>query len=312
MPNTLAHIGAQGPASRLVLPGADLKWVFLGCIVPDLGWILQRFVWALPVVEVSPYDLRLYTAAQTSLFMCLILSAGLAAFSRFAGRVFLILALNAVLHLLLDATETKWANGVHLLAPFSWELVNFGLYWPEDAPTLALTGLGVVFFVYAWWRLPEPPSDLVRPRGRRAALAALALLAYVLLPPAFMPALRAADSHFVGTLMARDERPGRPVEFDRIRYVDDGGPGGGALVVWTGERLAATGLTPEGTTKVSVRGRFVDETTVEILELRTHPPGQRDLASVAGLLLVLAWWLRSLHRPLRAAWRGRRTAPAAR
>lgn len=301
MPNTLAHLGVQGPASRIAIPGADLKWVFAGCVVPDLPWIARRVVHALPAVEVSPYDLRLYAIAQSSLLMCLILSAGLAAFSQFAGRVFAILALNALLHLLLDATETKWGNGVHLFAPFSWRIDNFGLYWPEDATALAITGLGLVFFGYAWWRLPPRPAlDLAWPRGRRAAVAAVALLAYILLPPVFFPALLAADTHSVATLVAPEERPGRPVAFDRVLYVPR--PDGDALIVtWAGEELAVAERPLDRSTTVSVRGRFLDETTVEIRELHAHWAGLRDLASYVGLLLVLAWWLRSLWGLVRAA-----------
>ncbi len=304
MPNTLAHIGVQGPASRIAIPGADLKWVFVGCVVPDLPWIANRVVQALPVVEVSPYDLRLYAIAQSSLFMCLVLSAGLAAFSRLTGRVFAILALNALLHLLLDATQTKWGNGVHLFAPFSWQLTEFNLFWPEDLPTLVITALGVAFFVYAWWWLPPPSaSDLVRPRGRRAALAALALAAYVLLPPAFFSALRADDSHYVATLLERQERPGRLIELDRKPYIAR--PDGDRVRTWAGEDLAMVGNPLDRSATVSIRARFVDETTVEILELHVHPPALRDLASVVGLALILAYWLRSLWPLLQAGRFGR-------
>jgi hypothetical protein len=307
MPNALAHIAVQGPASRLTIPGADLKWVFLGLLIPDLPWIFQRVVLALPV-EVSAYDLRLYTVAQSSLFMCLILSAGLAAFSRAPWRVFAILGLNSLLHLLLDATEVKWGAGVHLFAPFSWHLLRFDLLLLEGAVIGALTVLGLVFFAYVWWRLPPAPFDLCWPRGYRAVVAALALSTYLLLPPAFFPALQAADSHYVATLLERSERPGRLVEFDRRDYVHR--PGGDVLVTWAGEELDVAERVLDGSATVSVRARFIDESTIEILELQVHPPGVRDAASYVGLLLILAYWARSLWGPLRAGLRGRARSSA--
>jgi hypothetical protein len=44
VPNALAHLGVQGVATRALLRDADLKWVYIGCIIPDIPWILQRFV----------------------------------------------------------------------------------------------------------------------------------------------------------------------------------------------------------------------------------------------------------------------------
>jgi hypothetical protein len=35
MPNTLAHLGIQGVATLSWLKKADLKWIFIGCIIPD-------------------------------------------------------------------------------------------------------------------------------------------------------------------------------------------------------------------------------------------------------------------------------------
>jgi len=111
MPNTLAHLGIQAVATRSVIKSADLKWICLGCVVPDVPWILQRLVSALNS-GVDPYDLRLYAIVQSSLAMSLVLSAALAAFSRRPRTVFAILAFNATFHLVLDALQTKWGTGL--------------------------------------------------------------------------------------------------------------------------------------------------------------------------------------------------------
>jgi hypothetical protein len=95
-------------------------------VIPDVPWILQRIVSAgFTASVVDPYDLRLYTIVQSSLIACLVLSLALSLLSSAPRRVFMLLAFNSFVHLLLDAMETKWANGVNLFAPFSWQLLNF-------------------------------------------------------------------------------------------------------------------------------------------------------------------------------------------
>lgn len=291
MPNTLAHIGVQGFATRGLLQDADLKWIYLGCIVPDIPWIGRRLLGAV-VPEAWAYDLVLYATVQSALFMCLVLAAAFSTLSARSGRVFIILAIGSFMHLLLDALQTKWANGVHLFAPFSWELLNFGLFWPEDYQTLILTGLGLVYFAYAWWRLPCTADDLIRPGRRRLALGAVSLLAYVLVPLALLSGPEAADNHSVKSLREVADRRGREVAFDRERY--EPRAGGGVLYTFAGEELQVVGLQRDRPGDVSARGRFLDEDTVFIEDLHAHQDGARDFASYVGLLLVLAFWIRSL------------------
>jgi hypothetical protein len=111
VPNTLAHVGFRALATRAVAPATDLKWNYLGCIVPDVPWMLQR----------------LYGIVQATLAMSLCLILAFASLATEPGRAFSIVAGNAWLHLLLDTIEIKWANGVHLLAPFDWRLTSLGV-----------------------------------------------------------------------------------------------------------------------------------------------------------------------------------------
>lgn len=291
MPNTLAHLGVQALVTRGVMPGADLKWIYLGCVLPDAPWILQRAVRA-TFPDVPLYDLRLYVIAQSALFACLLLAGALSCLSVRPGRVFAMLALGSVLHLLMDALQTKWANGVHLFAPLTWEMLNFGLFWPEDLPSYALTALGLGYFVYAWWRLPYGADDLVRPRGRRLALGGALVAVYLVLPVALISGPEAADNHFVKTLREVEQRPGRALELDRRPYVKR--DGGDVLVTMSREELDVEGPTPEASAEVSIRGRFVDRDTVRILELHVHSSWFRDLSSYLGLGFVLAYWARCL------------------
>lgn len=290
MPNMLAHIGIHTLVTRGLIRGADVKWIWAGCVIPDLPWIGQRAARAL-MPDLSPYDIRLYAIVQASLFFCLVGSAALACLSDRPRRVFAILALGAALHLVLDGLQTKWANGVHLFAPFSWELWNAGLFWPEAWPTWVLTATGLGVAVYAFWRLRGGAEDLIRPRGGRLGTLLLLGLAYLAGPLALMPGPRAADAHYIATLEAVDARPGRAIAIDRNRVVE-----GPALRLWTGERVALTGATPDPGTIISLQGRFVDSRTIGVTALHVHAGRARDGASYLGLALVMAWWVWFLWR----------------
>ena len=72
MPNTLVHFAAQGAASHALWRRLDPRFVYLGCLLPDLPWILRRAVvgFGLPV---DTFDLRLYTMGLASLAGTLLL-----------------------------------------------------------------------------------------------------------------------------------------------------------------------------------------------------------------------------------------------
>ena len=296
MPNTLAHIGVQALITRGLIRQADMGWILTGCILPDVPWILHRVVRALPP-EISPYDLRLYAVVQSALVFCLIASAALACLSARPLRAAAVLGLGCVLHLLLDATQTKWANGVVLFAPLDWRVLNFGLYWPEDWPTLAMTGFGLGYFIWAFVRVrPWIPHDApARISPMRWILAAGLLMAYLLLPLPLMPRALAADPHYIATLQALEARPGRAAGFDRSRLIHD--PAGVPLLApWTGDtlRLDGQGL-PRTDGPVSVLGRFGPDGTFIVTQVHGHPPGRRDAFSYLGLLALALWGLAALR-----------------
>ncbi|OQX14987.1 MAG: hypothetical protein BWK76_13855 [Desulfobulbaceae bacterium A2] len=282
MPNTLAHIGVQGLLHRTWCSRLDLRWALVGCVLPDLSWILQRLL--IPLVPVPDLlDLRLYVMVQASLVLCLLPAAALALCARRPLAAFLLMAGNSMLHLLLDAVEIKWANGVHLLAPVSWRLTAFGLCWPESLWISGLTLLGLLVLILQGRDLLRQPSPLIRPgRGRGLVVLAL-LLAYLLLPFAWLDAAEVADNHFVRTLRQVAERPGRDIAFDRCRY----DPALGAVRIFSGEVLPVRGLTLTEPATLSLNGRFVDHHVVEVHDWHRHWPLVRDLTSGLGLAAVL-------------------------
>ena len=168
MPNTLAHFGIQALTNKAVFRPVDVKWIGLGCLLPDLPWITQRLI--LPLNMVDSIDLRLYVIIQSTLFFSLILSAAISLQVKDSKRIFLLLGFNCLLHLLLDATQTKWANGIHLLAPFSWQLINFNFYWPEQLPSLLLTLIGLILFPIFAWHNRHREIEFIMDRKHQAAV----------------------------------------------------------------------------------------------------------------------------------------------
>jgi hypothetical protein len=281
-------MGVQGVATRFLVKEADPRWILLGCLLPDVPWILLRIALG-SASWVDPYDAKLYAIVQASFAFCLMLSGALALVSAKPRKVFGILALNALMHLLLDALEVKWGSGVHLLAPFSWKMTNFGLFWTESLPSLLLTGLGLGFATWCWVRRVGPRIPLTWGTPAQRAGAACLLLGY-LIGPVFLRAYpERTDNHFMATLKDRSQRPGRYVEFDRGRIMRSGS--GTSLKFFSGESLRIEGDSAGETGLASVRARFVDESTLRVFEMHRHPAGLRDAATYVGIALIGLIWL---------------------
>jgi len=287
VPNTLVHFAVQGPPSRGLWRGLDPRWIFLGCLLPDLPWILRRAVVASGLAA-DPIDLRLYTMAQASLAGTLLLCCALAVVTAAPRLVAAVLGLNALLHLLLDAAEIKWGNGVHLLAPFSWRMTSFELVSGEGMllPAVSVAGAVVVGWELVRSRRPVLGFDL---RPRRLAAAGALLVVYLAAPLPFFAAIEATDSYSVKTLREAERRPGRSVSFDRTAYL--AAPGGGFLSIWTGERLRVTGPVPDHDARVSLHGTFLEPDLIRIDRLVEHRR-DRDWPSYLALALLGVLWVR--------------------
>lgn len=288
MPNTLAHFGIQAIANRSICRNADPRWIFTGCVIPDVPWILQRLVQT-SGISLDWYDLRIYAIIQASLFCSLLLCAALAFLSLHPKRVFVILACNVLGHLLLDALQTKWANGVHLFAPFSWTMWNAGWFWPESLVTYGLTMLGLVYVLWVWRGSCQEPLINLQTRPVFLGVALTCFMSYLLLPFLFMQGPEVADNHFVHTLRAKEIRQGKPIEFDRITYTREEKQGTVRTFGKEILRLDSTPLQHSGT--LSLKGRFIDRDVLQIDEWHEHVPLFREAASIIGLGLLAILWL---------------------
>lgn len=287
MPNTLAHIGIQSPLSKLSLPRAPLQWILIGCIIPDLPWISQRIFTVLAVG--SPLDLRLYSVTQASLAYCLLLSLALAMITRRSKMIFTILAGNSLLHLLLDACQKKWANGVNLLVPFSWKSLNFNLFWPEHFSSYLFAGLGLTLLLFLWPKAIHDDIFLQRPAKKKAMVALGCLLLYFASPVLLIQAAYSANVHYSQTLNNREERSGKELELDRAYYDATRSK----LSCYMDNDLSLANISSLDSGIVSIRGHFLNQTTIEVQELHVHSIF-RDLASYIGLIMTLLLWIHTL------------------
>ena len=294
MPNTLVHLGIQGLGSRLISKKIDLKWVFLGCIIPDIPWILRRAILSLDT-SIDIYDLRLYTLVQASFLFCLVLSAVFALLSEKPRLVFVILAVNSLLHLLLDSVEIKWGNGIHLLAPFDWQLLNFGLVWPDSTLVAILSMTGFLFCLWALFHSP-PAALRIQLKNRLRLLTALLLFSvYTIAPLAFLTGPYSADVNSIATLKEKQNRIGKELYMDRQTYrrSDEGD----TVLTFTGEPLRIIGdQQATDNSKVSLIGKFVDYDAIHVHHFHEYHSPWRDWASYTGLGLFALTWLIALVR----------------
>jgi len=292
MPNTIAHFAINGLFTRAVISHADFKWIYLGCVIPDLPWILQRIINSLPV-SIDLYDLRAYCVAQSSLLICIFLCMAFALLTKQRSKVFIILIIGSLLHLILDAVQIKWANGVQLFAPFSWSLLRFDFFWPESLGTYLLTGAGVLYFIINIRKSIQPNCDEFKFTVKFLSFSGILMLAWLVLPLAYISSVYAADNHFISTLKDVQNRAGKKIEIDRNNYfLSDGAA---KLKTSYGDFITLENIQVENGALISLQGKFIDNHTIYVDNYHIHSKF-RNYASMLGLACVLLIWLLFISR----------------
>lgn len=281
MPNTLAHLGVNGIFSRSVIKDADLILIYIGAVIPDIPWILQRII---PIFSpnVNLYDLRLYSIILASLFFSLIFSGFLSILFENRKKVFLIFTLGSLLHLLLDSAETKWGNGVHFFAPFSWEIFNAGFFWPESIAVYLVTALGLLYVLTFWKKSINVKFYFSDFNYIKLVLALLLLTIYFLLPLSFMATVENADNHFIKTLRDKENRVGKYFEVDRGELVNE--KNGDKFLTPFKEKYEIANRDFALSATMSLKAKFISESEIEILDYHLH--SNRDVFSYIGLFII--------------------------
>lgn len=285
MPNTLAHIAVSRLLFSSVAQRIDFVWLYLGSIIPDFAWIGQRILRSI-FPNIDTFDLRIYAIAQSSLLFSVIISVAIVLWTKRPRSIGLLLIAGSLVHLLLDATQIKWANGVHFFAPLSWELLNYGWYWPESVVTYILTTLGVIVVLLNWKHAVQI-KGIFRISKVRVFISLFLVAMYFAAPFAFFNAIENADCHYVQTLRDSGSRKGKIIEFDRVQYQ----PGGDQPYIvspFGQEKIILHGLNLEEMQTISIKGVFLDEKNIEVREYHAHVTFLRDGATIVGLSLLLA------------------------
>lgn len=226
---------------------------------------------------------------QASLVFCLLLSLSISSLTRRPVKIFVILALNCLLHLLIDSLQIKWGNGVHLFAPFNWEIFHVGLFWPEHLPTQLISLLGIPILLYNWPAIARNGLELEYRSMFQIAGTTLLILFYFIGPLIFFNQLEATNSHYIKTMRQVEQRSGKDIEFDRAQYDATTH----TAKYFSGEKYKIEGTLPEKSGRISLQGRFTTPDTIESDNIHLHKD-HRDLASIVGLFMACALTLHSL------------------
>ena len=287
MPNTLCHIGIQGPLNGIFLKKEELLWVVIACVIPDVPWIVLKILLATELF--NPYDLRLYCTVQASLLFCLVFAGALCFLARHCLKVFFILGVNSFFHLMLDSFQIKWGNGVHIISPMSWQMFHLDFFWPEYRGTLLFSAVGLIYLIYNWNTIKDGKPLHLGTSRLNYVTCALFFGLYCVGPLYFTSQLDAADTYYIQTMRNTDQRTGKAIKLDRAHYFATKQE----VKIYSGERLKLTGKLPPESGRVSFTGVFLDNKTITSHAYHLHKD-YRDVASYIGLFMACALVLHSL------------------
>lgn len=261
--------------------------IFAGCVIPDLPWILRRLSSATGFA-LEPISAYAYAIAQASLagcfFACLAFGLLFTNYRLVSGFVLL----GCIAHLLLDSLQDKWGNGVHVLAPFNWDLLSLGVFQIDSGFNYLLTFSGIIpfFFISKAWQ----DARLLCLYPLRLVVCCACLLAYLLVPLLLIGDVVASNSRYLQTLEDNTTRRGKFLELDRETAWIQGDTW--YTTTHVGEILAI--INPDvrmtdGDT-YSFRAEFFDAHKIRLIEWQRHSQ-MRDIASYVGLVAIGCWMI---------------------
>ncbi len=294
MPNTLAHIAINSISTKILIRNSELLWIYIGCIIPDVPWIIIKIIsFILP--QINGYDLQVYAIIQSSLLFSIILSISFSLLAKYKVRIFAILLLGSILHLLLDIIQIKWANGVILFAPFSWELINYGFFWPENIINYIITFSGLLYFILNWKKAKIEKLEFSL-KSKFSLISIVLFITYLITPLLFFQEVYNNDNHFVKTLKNIDDREGKYVELDRKPVFFNDSTNSHWIQSFNHDLIELSEINNIESTRISIRGYFETNNRIKVIDYHENWDTFRDGASYLGLTLILLVWILALKR----------------
>jgi len=205
-------------------------------------------------------------------------------------KTFSVLSLGSLLHLLLDPIQIKWANGVHLFAPFSWELINYGVFWPESFITYILSISGLIFFFLNWKNIKDASLPIVF-RLKKFIQFSIMMMVYFATPIFFIEDVETADNHFVSTLRNFHQRTGKYIEKDRKKIFFNELTQSYWIESFGDDYIELKGVNDLESSKLSIQGTFITNNIINVHNYHENWGVFRDGASYVGLLLLALVWV---------------------
>lgn len=294
MPDWIIHMGAAHALGR-PLRRWDLRWLFLGAVLPDLvARVVGSAVASLPFLEplrVPPVPL--YLGLLHTPFSVLLLLLAVAVFARDRREAVAGMLFGAALHFVLDLLQRSYGGGLSMLYPVDLRRFGFDAVWYENPATYVVVPVFAVYLIALATRREDPPRERAfRGWSRRRGQVALALLVVTFgLPLLYLD--RAFEMNLGATRLAAhpDEYEGQEIELS-VALVREVGDDQVAVEVHDRPFLIPRSSLPaiEVNDLVSVRGVYRDG-RVEPSGVFIHDYGFKRLVSIAGMVLLLVFWL---------------------
>jgi hypothetical protein len=302
LPSLMVHYGTTLLAGWPVRHQSVTTALLLGATWPDVPWMALRVLdlWSPDELRIP---LRLYAQAFHTPLMCLWGGLIFACFMQRPRPQALAFIGAAWFHLVLDAFQTRYGNGVALLYPFSWRVYDFELFWPDGTIGLILLAMSTAVVLHAFWKGLEP-LHLRRPSWLRVTALTLG---YLLMPLATWHAAFDANVFNALFIYFPSALEGKEVGFERNALVSSKPP---RLRTWYDHHLALDQVPDEARPGdvVSLRGTY-GEGQLKVRQFHIHSLDLHSTPSiVAFVMLVLAFWRAQANAP-RRLWANLRTEP---
>ncbi len=288
MPDLLTHFGATYLLFR-PLPWIDLRLLFLGALLPDLPWILNRALGKLTALD--PISLFAYVIPFSTPLVVLLVAACVALFHQRPLTCFWILGTAGLLNIGLDFLQTRPADAPLLLYPFSFR--QYSLQWFSSGDIISYLAVGgsLVCIAFALRYSTQPTPFRLKNLGIVVPL----MFGICLLPLFTVEDLIAQNVYALGFASQPEKWEGKLVSLEDPVVepnVVEVSPSHGLRVQVMGDVQLQPG---DG---VTLRGYYRDGKIYPEM-IHRHRRGLRNLFSYTALLIFVAVWF-DVPRRLRA------------